>query len=99
MPGGRWSGDLVRAARAKWRPRLPQPCCRCGKPVLADPETGWQVDHWPVPREAGGKDTWPAHARCNEAAGGRRGAQITNSRRVKTEKRQARSRGRNIRGI
>lgn len=75
-----WSGSTVRKARAFWSARLPVPCCRCRKPVL--PEQAWHVDHWPVPRELGGTETWPAHAKCNMSAGGKRGAELTNARRV-----------------
>lgn len=79
-----WSGRQVTNARAYWRPRLPVPCCRCQKPVIPDPRLphdGWQVDHWPVPREMGGTETWPAHSKCNMSAGGKRGAAIINARR------------------
>lgn len=80
-----WSGADVRRERARWAPRLPVPCCRCHRPVIPNPalpHNGWQVDHWPVPRELGGTDTWPAHSTCNLSAGGRRGAEITNARRA-----------------
>ena len=96
-----WSGSEVRAARAYWSARMPWPCCRCGRLIVPDPaarHSGWQVDHWPIPREAGGTETQPAHARCNESAGGKRGAQITNGRRRRAA-RWASEVGRNIRGI
>ena len=92
----RWSGNRVRQARAYWRPRLPVPCCRCGRPVYHDdrkPAGGWHVDHYPIPRSAGGTTTWPAHDHCNTSDGGKAGARITNSRR-----RRSRSNG-NIRGV
>ena len=81
---GNWSGSAVRKSRANWAARLPVPCSRCGKPVM--PGSAWHVDHWPIPREMGGTETWPAHALCNMSAGGKRGAEITNGRRepVKT---------------
>lgn len=84
---GRWAGTPVTRARAYWAARLPLPCSRCGKPVIPDttkPDHGWQVDHWPIPRELGGTDTWPAHRTCNLLAGAKRGAQITNTRRNQT---------------
>lgn len=77
--GTKWSGSNVRKSRANWAVQLPVPCSRCGKPVM--PGSSWHVDHWPVPREMGGTDTWPAHAMCNMSAGGKRGAEITNGRR------------------
>ena len=77
---GRWSGREVTNARKHWAARLPVACCRCGRPVTAD--TPWQVDHWPVPREFGGTETWPAHSHCNLSAGGKRGAQITAAKRL-----------------
>lgn len=83
-----WHGSAVRKARAHWATRLPVACCRCGQPVIPDPtkpHDGWQVDHYPIPRELGGTDTWPAHATCNQEAGARRGAQITNARRAATQ--------------
>ena len=81
----RWAGSEVTKARASWRTQLPQPCCRCGLPVTADPSKpheGWQVDHYPISREMGGTQTWPAHSHCNTSDGGKRGAQITNARRA-----------------
>lgn len=90
------------SARAQWRPRLPVPCCRCGKPVVPNPQLphdGWQVDHWPVPREQGGTETWPAHSLCNLSAGGKRGAAITNSRKPAVIKRLNGKKDRGIRGI
>jgi hypothetical protein len=92
-----WHGSKVRDARSYWRPLLPLPCCRCGKPVMASPESGWHVDHFPIPREMGGKETRPAHAHCDSSAGGKRGAQITNAR--KQAPRMLSERERGIRGI
>ena len=79
MNGKRWAGAQVRAARAQVATMLPAPCCRCGK--LVRPDDNWQADHYPVPRELGGTQLAPAHARCNMRAGGQRGAQLTNARR------------------
>lgn len=82
---------------------LPAPCCRCGRLVVPRPglpNDGWEPDHWPVPREQGGTQVWPAHSRCNRSAGGKRGAQITNARRTNsatTTNRRDHARG--IRGV
>lgn len=84
MSRTKWNGNESTKARKYWEPRLPVPCCRCGKPVVPIEGLrgkGWQVDHWPVPREFGGTEMWPAHADCNMSAGGKRGAEITNARR------------------
>lgn len=73
-----WGGYAATKARRNWASRLPLPCCRCNRIVTAD--MLWQVDHYPIPREMGGTETWPAHAKCNMSAGGKRGAQIVNAR-------------------
>ena len=101
-----WSGRKVTAARAHWRPLLPLPCRRCGKPVLPDPDSGWQVGHV-IDRWAGGTDsldnTWPEHALCNTRAGGKVGARITNARRAPAQRVPGETmrpeRGRGIRGV
>lgn len=58
-------------------------CCRCGRPIL--PGQKWDVDHI-LPRALGGGEDatnyGAAHAACNRAEGGRRGARITNARRL-----------------
>ena len=106
MTTKRWGGREAMNARAAWLPRVLAggiACCRCGRPIVHRPEIkggGWDVDHYPIPRELGGTQTWPAHANaCNRAAGGRRGAQITNARRTKTVQRLDSERSRGIRGI
>lgn len=84
--GKGWHGHASRSARAQIRPRLPLPCCRCGRLVIPDPSKpheGWQPDHWPIPRELGGTEMWPAHSHCNMSAGGKRGAQITNEKKAR----------------
>lgn len=72
-----------RAARAYWQPLLPVPCGRCRRLVM--PEQPWDAGHL-ISAEHGGTpalhNTWPEHRRCNRAAGGRRGAQLTNARRA-----------------
>lgn len=85
MSPRRWAGNTVRAARAHWKARLPLPCYRCGKPVLA--EHNWHVEHI-IDRAQGGDhgvtNQWVSHARCNTSAGGKTGAAITNARREPT---------------
>jgi hypothetical protein len=88
MASKKWGGRESINARAYWKPLLPRPCCRCGRPVVPRPwlhADGWHPDHWPVSREDGGTQTWPAHAECNLSAGGRRGAEITNSARKRRQ--------------
>ena len=93
-----WTGWQSTKARRYWQPRLPLPCCRCGRPVM--PDSQWQVDHWPIPREFGGTETWPAHSLCNMSAGGKRGAEITNARKLEAKQleRMPSERERRIRG-
>ncbi|WP_448074114.1 HNH endonuclease [Georgenia yuyongxinii] len=61
------------------------PCFRCGRPVLATDR--WQVEHV-IERALGGNadpsNEWVSHGRCNESAGGKLGARITNTRRADT---------------
>lgn len=102
MSRTRWGGQASRRERAKWAARLPVACCRCGRPVLPRPwmpADGWHPDHYPVRREAGGTETWPAHAECNLADGGRRGAAITNARRRAARPAVTGELARNIRGV
>lgn len=76
--------------RKKIKPQLPLPCVNCPHAVL--PEHSWQVAHR---RDAalGGRPTQanvgPAHShcpwcnkRCNQVAGGKLGAAITNAKRA-----------------
>ena len=101
-----WGGREAQRARDQWRPAVTSGavlCCRCGKPIRPDPAKrghGWQVDHWPIPREFGGTETWPAHSLCNMSAGGRRGAEITNARKLEAKQleRMPSERERRIRG-
>ncbi len=94
-----WSGRRVTSARAYWRPRLPLPCRRCGRPVRHDTTKrygGWHVGHI-VDRAMGGSDSttnqWPEHDGCNMSAGGKIGAAITNARRAQPRIDDARARG------
>lgn len=75
--------------RAQIKPRLPLPCVDCPHPVM--PDDAWQVGHR-IPLSRGGKttpaNTGPSHTfcracrkACNQVAGGRLGATVTNSRR------------------
>ncbi len=102
-----WSGNTSRRERARWAPIVNAGgavCCRCGRLIVPNPQLrgdGWQPDHWPIPRELGGTETLPAHSRCNESAGGKRGAQLTNAKR-RAERRRAAPPylpNRNIRGV
>lgn len=99
----KWHGHASRKAREYWLPLLPQPCVRCGRPVFHNPNLphgGWQPDHYPIPRELGGTETRPAHSKCNMAAGGKRGAEITNAkRRAKQIRPSLRENSKNIRGV
>ena len=86
MSARKWAGRQVTTARTHWKARLPLPCFRCGKPVL--PTQRWQVEHI-VERVYGGAhgigNQWVSHATCNESAGGRIGAAITNTRRAQAQ--------------
>lgn len=100
-----WSGRTVTNARAYWRPRLPLPCRRCGRPVVHDPAKrygGWHVGHI-VDRALGGSDhvsnQWPEHDGCNMSAGGKAGAAITNARRPGAVAALQSERERGIRGV
>lgn len=80
----KWSGAVVRNARAYWLPKLPVPCSRCKRPVIHDERKragGWHVGHV-IDRWMGGPDdisnTWPEHDHCNMSAGGKVGAAMTN---------------------
>jgi 5-methylcytosine-specific restriction endonuclease McrA len=75
--------------RKKIAPRLPLPCLNCPHPVM--PTDTWQVGHV-IDASRGGRavigNAGPSHAwcptckkRCNQVAGGRLGATVTNSRR------------------
>lgn len=70
--------------------RLPLPCLNCPHPVM--PEHSWQVGHIVDAMDGGTSanpnNVGPSHAfcpwcrkRCNQVAGGRRGAAVTNGRR------------------
>jgi len=79
---------------AKWRKRiaatLPAACVDCGLPVY--PEQRWQVGHI-IGIAEGGTNTadnlGPSHAKgpgqraCNQIAGGKQGAAVTNAKRRK----------------
>ena len=103
IPAKPWGGHDSRKARAACAQLVAAgaPCCRCRRPIL--PGQAWHADHWPIPREQGGTQVAPAHARCNTSAGGERGAQVTNSRRRAGQQPPAMSgpseRDRGIRGV
>jgi hypothetical protein len=75
--------------REKLKPRLPLPCVNCPHPVM--PTDRWQVGHI-KDAALGGRPTianaGPVHEfcerckkRCNQSAGGKLGASITNGKR------------------
>lgn len=77
--GRRWGGNDSAKARAIVAPTLPRPCTRCGETVTADMK--WHADHI-LEDVFGGTSTpdnlGPAHKHCNESAGGKIGAAMTN---------------------
>lgn len=84
QPGGRkWAGSVVTAARKLVGAMLPAPCWRCGR-VLTK-EDKWTVGHIEG-RDDGGADApqnyAPECGKCNFSEGGKRGAAITNGRRI-----------------
>lgn len=78
--------------RALIAPQLPLPCVECGRPVLK--EHKWQVGHRTDAMDGGRptlQNVGPVHSRselwpvnCNQRAGGKRGAAVTNARRTTT---------------
>ena len=103
MSNKKWAGRVVTNARKYWEPyvRAGIKCSKCGKPIL--PGQSWHVDHL-IPRDSGGMslglaNTWPAHAGCNTSAGGKRGAQITNERRLNKKDLDNEEKSRRARGI
>lgn len=77
----RWGGHASRTARTQLAPLVAAgvACCRCSR--LIRPGQAWHADHYPISREQGGTQVAAAHARCNTSDGGRRGAQLTNTKR------------------
>lgn len=71
-------GATHRAERAKWIPKVKAggvKCSRCDQPI--DPsDTDWQLDHTDDRTGYLG----PAHALCNQSAGGKAGAAVTNAK-------------------
>lgn len=78
-----WS-RFTRRARPIIRAMLPLPCVDCGRPVL--PEQTWQVGHIVAAAHGGTMsldNVGPSHGGkggCNQRAGGRIGAQLSNAR-------------------
>lgn len=86
----KWGGRAVMKLRQALGNTLPAPCWRCGKTV--QPGDSWHVGHI-QDRSDGGQDdarlitlaeVAVECARCNLSAGGKRGAAVTNSRKVQT---------------
>lgn len=79
-----WRNGEGQRQRKRIAASLPQPCCRCGKPVTQDME--WEADHLiPLARIPEGSTIppgmiRPAHKSCNRRAGGKQGAAIVNAR-------------------
>ncbi|MER7164510.1 hypothetical protein ABT336_00305 [Micromonospora sp. NPDC000207] len=72
--------------RDRWRPKVDAglvDCARptCGKPILPGQE--WQLGHDDNDRS---RYHGPEHRYCNESAGGRKGAAITNARHQTTNR-------------
>lgn len=80
-PGGttaRGYGHEHQQLRERWRPKVEAGlvgCPRCHKPILQDQP--WQLGHTDDRTGYNG----PEHRYCNEAAGGRNGAAVTNGQR------------------
>lgn len=82
--GKKWAGAVVTEARRIVAAMLPAPCWRgCGTILTKDSK--WTVGHIEA-RETGGGDVasnyLPECPSCNFSEGGKRGAAITNGRRV-----------------
>lgn len=81
--GKKWAGSIVTKAREIVGAMLPAPCWRCGRVLTR--EDSWTVGHIEG-RETGGEDNpsnyAPECSRCNFSEGGKRGAAITNGRRL-----------------
>lgn len=79
----RWAGNLSKQARAIVGAMLPAPCWRCGTMLTKDSK--WTAGHLTDRVDGGGNEPGnlaPECSRCNYSAGGKRGAAITNSRKV-----------------
>lgn len=83
LPKAKWAGSVVTAARRLVGAMLPAPCWRCGRILTKDDK--WTVGHIEA-RDDGGGDNASNYApecpRCNYSDGGKRGAAITNGRRI-----------------
>lgn len=83
------SGDSARW-RAYFRPLLPLPCGKCGRPVTD--EMRWHVGHRQARAEGGGNvvdNLWPEHGTCNERDGQRLGQKrLAARRRAETGRRK-----------
>jgi hypothetical protein len=75
-------GSQHRAERAKWEHSVASGnaiCWRCAQPIV--PTDSWDLGHDDDDRT---KYKGPEHTRCNRAAGGRKGAAVTNTKRSMT---------------
>lgn len=79
----KWAGNVSAQARKIVAAMLPGPCWRCGR-LLTKDDT-WTAGHI-TDRVDGGTDEpsnlAPECGKCNYSAGGKRGAAITNGRKV-----------------
>lgn len=79
----KWAGSVVTAARKIVGAMLPAPCWRCG--TMLTKESKWTVGHLEARADDGGdtaSNYAPECGKCNFSEGGKRGAAITNSRKV-----------------
>lgn len=81
----KWAGNLSKQARATVRAMLPALCWRgCGT-MLTVEDDNWTAGH--IEDRVDGGDNSPSNLapecrKCNFGAGGRRGAAITNARKI-----------------
>lgn len=78
---------VSKKARERVAATLPAPCVECGHMVTASQR--WHVGHRrPLAQGGDVNDYGPAHSRCNEVAGGKLGAAVTNAKRGAVTKRR-----------
>lgn len=83
QPRKKWAGSIVTKARAIVGAMLPAPCWRCGR--MLTKEDTWTVGHIEARGEDGedrAGNYAPECPGCNFRDGGKRGAAITNGRRI-----------------
>ena len=78
---GRGYGHRHQQLRAQWAPKVEAGLVNCGRPTCGQPilpGQAWQLGHDDHDRS---RYNGPEHRYCNESAGGRAGAAVTNGRR------------------